>query len=100
MGQPVRVEVLAMVGCVENEGIAQVRTIEKIGQGVIDIPAVGKEKDVIVACSGFDGLIEEMYSGMLTLAENGYRFHVLVEEIVKSDAFLKRRALQDELADP
>jgi pimeloyl-ACP methyl ester carboxylesterase len=41
--------------------------------GVIDIPAVGEEKDVIVACSGFDGLIEEMYAGVLPLAEAGYR---------------------------
>ena len=40
---------------------------------VIDIPSKGPEKDVIVACSGFDGLIEEMYDGMLSLTESGYR---------------------------
>ena len=40
---------------------------------LIDIPAEGNEKDVILACSGFDGLIEEMYAGMLDLSAAGYR---------------------------
>lgn len=41
--------------------------------GVIDIPAVGETKDVILLFSGFDGLIEELYSCGLTLASSGYR---------------------------
>jgi pimeloyl-ACP methyl ester carboxylesterase len=41
--------------------------------GVIDIAAVGEEKDIIVACSGFDGLIEEMYDSMTHLAREGFR---------------------------
>ncbi len=41
--------------------------------GVIDVPAKGTERDVIVACSGFDGLIEEMYASVQELARNGYR---------------------------
>lgn len=40
---------------------------------VIDLPAEGTEKDVIVGCSGFDGLIEEMLGSMRTLAKAGYR---------------------------
>lgn len=40
---------------------------------IIDIPAEGEQKDVIVACSGFDGLIEEMYEGMFDFSEAGYR---------------------------
>ncbi len=41
--------------------------------GIIDIPATGPERDTIVACSGFDGLIEEMYVDMRSLADEGYR---------------------------
>lgn len=41
--------------------------------GIIDVSADGEEKDVILACSGFDGLIEEMYTNLLPLAANGYR---------------------------
>ncbi len=40
---------------------------------LIDIPAEGEERDVIVACSGFDGLIEEMYEGMFDFSSAGYR---------------------------
>jgi alpha-beta hydrolase superfamily lysophospholipase len=56
--------------------IAALRTTLPYGAGklaIIDIPAIGEEKDVIVGCSGFDGLIEEMVPGMLELAESGYR---------------------------
>lgn len=39
----------------------------------IDLPAAVEERDVIVACSGFDGLIEEMLATMEMLAAGGYR---------------------------
>ena len=56
--------------------VAGLRRQVSWGEGqlaVIDIPAEGAEKDVIVGCSGFDGLIEEMYVGCLRLAAAGYR---------------------------
>ncbi|MCY4128185.1 MAG: hypothetical protein OXG15_02955 [Gammaproteobacteria bacterium] len=59
---------------------------------VIDIPPIGPEKDVIVACSGFDGLIEEMYDGMLSLAQNGYR--VVLYEGPGQGAALRRHKLR------
>lgn len=40
---------------------------------LIDIPAKGRERDVILACSGFDGLIEEMVGRMQSFAGAGYR---------------------------
>jgi pimeloyl-ACP methyl ester carboxylesterase len=55
---------------------------------VIDIPAEGEEKDVIVACSGFDGLIEEMYEGMFDFANAGYR--VILYEGPGQGAALRR----------
>lgn len=59
--------------------------------GVIDIPASGAEKDVIVACSGFDGLIEEMYAALLPLSTNGYR--VVLYEGTGQGAALRRSHL-------
>jgi pimeloyl-ACP methyl ester carboxylesterase len=41
--------------------------------GTIDIPAEGVERDVLVFCSGFDGLIEELYDIALSFSKNGYR---------------------------
>lgn len=42
--------------------------------GVIDIPTpASKEKDVLLICNGYDGLIEELYTIALSLAEEGYR---------------------------
>ncbi len=41
--------------------------------GVLDLPAKGDQKDIIVACSGFDGLIEEMAESCSALADEGYR---------------------------
>ncbi len=58
---------------------------------VIDVPATGPTKDVIVACSGFDGLIEEMYAGVLALAANGYR--VVLYEGPGQGAALRRSHL-------
>jgi len=40
---------------------------------VIDMPAAGKAKGVILLCSGFDGLIEEIYDPLRELTRNGYR---------------------------
>jgi pimeloyl-ACP methyl ester carboxylesterase len=59
--------------------------------GVIDIPASGTEKDTIVACSGFDGLIEEMYAALLPLSANGYR--VVLYEGTGQGAALRRSHL-------
>ena len=58
---------------------------------LIDVPAVGDEKDVILACSGFDGLIEEMYPGVLSLAAKGYR--VVLYEGPGQGAALRRSHL-------
>lgn len=41
--------------------------------GLIDIPAKGKQKDILLCCSGFDGLIEELYEVGLRFADQGYR---------------------------
>ncbi|MEH6583488.1 MAG: alpha/beta hydrolase [Halioglobus sp.] len=41
--------------------------------GVIDIPAEGDEKGTLLFCSGFDGLIEELYGIGLSFAAAGYR---------------------------
>ena len=41
--------------------------------GIIDIPAEGDKKDTLLFCSGFDGLIEELYSVGLSFAAAGYR---------------------------
>lgn len=38
-----------------------------------DVPAKGEEKGVIIAHSGFDGLVEEMYPALEPLVEAGYR---------------------------
>ena len=40
---------------------------------VIDVPAAGAERGVVLAHSGFDGLAEEMYPTLLPLAAAGYR---------------------------
>ncbi len=40
---------------------------------VFDIPATGKERGTILAHSGFDGLVEEMYPTLLPLAAAGHR---------------------------
>lgn len=58
---------------------------------VIDLPAKGKQKDTILACSGFDGLIEEMYVIMQELANNGYR--VVIYEGPGQGAALRRHHL-------
>ena len=57
----------------EIAGLRRSISFENAELGVIDLPAVGNEKDIIVACSGFDGLIEEMYASMQLLAKQGYR---------------------------
>lgn len=59
--------------------------------GIIDIPASGHEKDTILACSGFDGLIEEMYAALLPLASDGYR--IVLYEGTGQGAALRRTSL-------
>ena len=68
-----------------------VLSYEKGELAIIDIPASGSEKDVVVACSGFDGLIEEMYDRMLTLTQQGYR--VVLYEGPGQGAALRRYKL-------
>ena len=58
---------------------------------IIDMPATGSETDVVVACSGFDGLIEEMYDRMLSLTQKGYR--VVLYEGPGQGAALRRHKL-------
>ena len=58
---------------------------------IIDIPAKGAEKDVILACSGFDGLIEEMYHSMIHFTDAGYR--VVLYEGTGQGAALRRSHL-------
>ena len=41
--------------------------------GVIDLPALSEEKDVLLFCSGYDGLIEELYGTAQPLRRAGYR---------------------------
>ncbi len=59
--------------------------------GTIDIPAVGEERDVILFCSGFDGLIEELYSVGVMLFQSGYR--VILFEGPGQGAALRRYGL-------
>jgi pimeloyl-ACP methyl ester carboxylesterase len=40
---------------------------------VLDVPARGAERGVVVAHSGFDGLMEELYPTLIPVAEAGYR---------------------------
>ncbi len=77
-----RPEVEALRGSVSFQG----------GQlAIIDIPSSGEPKDTIVACSGFDGLIEEMYGSLLPLAAHGYR--VVLYEGTGQGAALRRAHL-------
>ncbi len=55
---------------------------------IIDMPAQAVEEDEIVACSGFDGLIEEMYHSMLHFTDAGYR--VVLYEGTGQGAALRR----------
>ncbi len=72
----------------EVEGFRKSVNFQNGELAVIDIPASGTEKDTIVACSGFDGLIEEMYAALLPLAANGYR--VVLYEGTGQGAALRR----------
>ena len=41
--------------------------------GAIDVPAAGSPKGTLLCCSGYDGLIEELYGVALALGQAGYR---------------------------
>ena len=41
--------------------------------GVVDLPALADEKDVLLFCSGYDGVIEELCGTVLPLRRAGYR---------------------------
>lgn len=59
--------------------------------GVIDLPALAEEKDVLLFCSGYDGVIEELCGRALRLRQAGYR--VVLYEGPGQGAALRRSGL-------